>query len=173
MVVKSWEASGESKSIIPHDTEGVVRVSRRLVRIYADVENALGMPPEKLIEHVSERIGSPSNCLAFLAKRNRLALEGEWRESGFQVCIAGDGPDGADRRLITHIVHDIQLDSENGRPPGTIILVATGDGVYKDVLKVAERLGWHTIVIGWGSISKALQTAAHESVDLAAVTADG
>ena len=147
-------------------------MSRRLVRIYADVENARGMPPEKLIEHVSDSIGSPSDCLAFLAQRNREALEGGWRSSGFQVCITSDGPDGADRRLIARIVHDIQLDSENGRPPGTIILVATGDGVYKDVLKVAERLGWRTVVIGWGSISKALKTAAHESVDLAAVTAD-
>jgi len=144
-------------------------MSRRLVRIYADVENAAGMPPERLIKHVGERIGSPSECLAFLAERNRLSLEGEWRESGFQVCAVSDGPDGADRRLIARIVHDIQQDSEVGRPPGTIILVATGDSVYRDVLKVAERLGWRTIVIGWGSISKALRDAAHESLDLATV----
>ena len=29
----------QPKSILPYDTEGVVKMSRRLVRIYADVEN--------------------------------------------------------------------------------------------------------------------------------------
>ena len=138
------------------------------IRVYADVENALGMPPETLNSHVRENIGRTNSNFAFLAKRNQSALIEEWKQAGFQVCLTGAGSDAADHRLISTVIRDIQRDREKGRKPGTIVLVATGDGVHQEVLKLAGELGWKTVVIGWGRVSKKLKRASHSSTDLSA-----
>ena len=167
MVVRKSSASSQLGRYISFCFEGVVNLRRRLIRVYADVENAVGMPPEKLRNHIQNNIGDASTNFAFLAKRNQDALGEQWRAAGFQICLAGNEADSADHRLIATMVRDIQQDSERGNPPGTLVLIATGDGVYKDVLKLAERLGWQTIVIGWGNLSATLIAAAHESINLA------
>ena len=142
---------------------------QRRVRIYADVENTPGIPPQILKQHVSQNIGTPSGSLAFLAERSRQIFEQKWRDAGFDIHVCEDGLDAADRLLITTIIHDIQQDRENGHPSGTIVLVS-GDGIYKDVLKVAQRLGWHIVIIWWKrKISEALIDAAQDSIDLATV----
>lgn len=143
-------------------------LNRGLIRVYADVENAVGMPPQKLRQHVLNTYGSSSTNFAFLARRNRQALIRQWQDAGFQVCFAGEGTDAADHRLISSVVRDIERDAADNRSPGTLVIVATGDGVYRDVLKLASRLGWTTVVIGWGELSSSLRSAAMQAIDLAA-----
>ena len=82
-------ASGQLRRYISFCFEGVVNLRRRLIRVYADVENAVGMPPEKLRNHIQNNIGDASTNFAFLAKRNQDALGEQWRAAGFKFVLLG------------------------------------------------------------------------------------
>ena len=69
-----WSASSARSTQALHFIlfEGVVNLRRRLIRVYADVENAVGMPPEKLRNHIRTTSEMRQQILLFLQNGIRM-----------------------------------------------------------------------------------------------------
>lgn len=133
--------------------------------LYVDVENNSGLKPDDLDKFLHRTIFHRK--LAVISENTTPSLEKLWSKENhqFEIKLAGSDNNAADSKLISEIIKQHRIDSEQGFLPSKIYII-TKDSDFTDLTYMLVQLGYEVHILGYGKISLRLEKVATSCINL-------
>lgn len=133
--------------------------------LYVDVENNSGLKPDDLDKFLHRTIFHRK--LAVISENTTPSLEKLWSKENhqFEIKLAGSDNNAADSKLISEIIKQHRIDSEQGFLPSKIYII-TKDSDFTDLTYMLVQLGYEVHILGYGKISLRLEKVATSCTNL-------
>ena len=124
--------------------------------VYVDVENVTDITPDSLLPILESQNGRLSRKTAFLSNKNR-RMGDSWQDAGFKLWIGDDGPDAADRGMVTQILNDAFGQHTSAGHDTAKIVIVGGDRMYRGLAYMCCKAGYDVEFIVRRTPSAALE----------------